>query len=63
MKHVCGPSCRVFLDAIEDWRAGKKGSPGLSPLGDRYARDMQDEVRRLVRLLRGLGHFVPTDLG
>jgi hypothetical protein len=61
--HLCGPECRVRLEAIDDWRSGRRATPGSPAEGERYALRMREEVRGNVKALRELGHFVPTDLG
>lgn len=42
------PNARLIdfhLDEIDRWRSGAKASPGLSPLGDRYALEMREGVK------------------
>jgi hypothetical protein len=44
-----------YLDELDNWRAGKKASPGCPADGERYAGRMQDAVKRIAGQLRALG--------
>jgi hypothetical protein len=42
------------LEQIDLWLSGKKATPGMSAMGERYALDMRCEVARLDRRLKEL---------
>lgn len=38
-----------YLDEIDAWQAGKRGTPGCPPEGERYALRMRETVKLLER--------------